>query len=184
MTESLQPKPIPAHFGRSCRGAIKQGAHYVGCGYKWSFKSCEACGEENDISAKYCRRCRHELIDPNDKLVMSFKDKKRDPTKPQCDEVLEWSVTPTISKRGNDCLMIKCRTPYRSFTVWLQSDSRHVQGQQAWHLFQKATKDGKTPRTVAYIKDKPSGFYRFIGFNLVADKSPIEQKNIELGLTA
>ncbi len=40
------------------------------CDYFFEFKSCPnaACGIKNDISARHCRECETEIIDPNEKL--------------------------------------------------------------------------------------------------------------------
>ena len=38
------------------------------CDYYFEFKSCPLCKAENDKVARHCRKCEHELIDPNKKL--------------------------------------------------------------------------------------------------------------------
>ena len=38
------------------------------CDYFFQFKPCGNCGTENDITARHCRYCEDELIDPNKKL--------------------------------------------------------------------------------------------------------------------
>jgi len=59
---------IPAHYGRRCQGVVLVVGKHVQCAYKWSHKKCHACEEENDISARYCHRCKAEIVDPNEKL--------------------------------------------------------------------------------------------------------------------
>jgi DNA repair protein RadD len=184
VTEFEPVQPVPAHFGRRCRGLDIKAGRPVECDYRWSLKVCRACGEENDIAARYCTGCKGELIDPNEKLKISFKAKKRDPSLPQCDEVLEWQTSRTVSQRGNECEMVKVKTPYRSFTVWLQINGKSEKAGKDWNWYCKATENGtKAPRTIAYIKE-PSGFYRLIGYNLQPDVSPEDQKKREQGLTA
>lgn len=66
------------HFGRKCRGAHEDpdDGRVVSCGYRFRFKSCPRCGEENDIAAKTCSACRVALVDNDKKLreAMSLKD--------------------------------------------------------------------------------------------------------------
>ena len=38
------------------------------CGYRFEFKTCTECDTQNDITARHCWHCNHELVDPNDKL--------------------------------------------------------------------------------------------------------------------
>lgn len=60
--------PIPSHFGRRCTNeALVKGQH-VRCTYRWSPKQCPECGHENDIAARYCEKCKAEIVDPNQKL--------------------------------------------------------------------------------------------------------------------
>jgi DNA repair protein RadD len=62
-----EKRPVPAHFGRRCKGLVNRVDR---CNYKWSFKKCESCEHENDISARYCAECKAEIIDPNEKLEL------------------------------------------------------------------------------------------------------------------
>jgi len=38
------------------------------CNHYFTFKECKECGAKNDITARYCRECAEEIIDPNEKL--------------------------------------------------------------------------------------------------------------------
>ena len=66
------------HFGRRCKGAIEnpQTKELVDCGFRFRFKRCDKCGEENDIAARICNACDHLLVDNDTKLkeAMSLKD--------------------------------------------------------------------------------------------------------------
>ncbi|MFA6237915.1 MAG: DEAD/DEAH box helicase [Bacteriovorax sp.] len=66
------------HFGRKCRGAIEDSEtrKLIECGYRFRFKRCDSCGEEQDIAARICSSCRHLLVDNDKKLkeAMSLKD--------------------------------------------------------------------------------------------------------------
>lgn len=79
---ALQPKPedepqycIPCYTcgtnnkptARRCIGQHKEER----CSYYFTFKPCTKCNIENDITARYCRSCEAELIDPNKKLDIS-----------------------------------------------------------------------------------------------------------------
>lgn len=60
------------HFGRRCQG----GYDSQKCGYRFRFKRCDQCGEDNDIAAKVCGSCKHILVDNDKKLkeAMLLKD--------------------------------------------------------------------------------------------------------------
>lgn len=66
------------HYGRQCQGASYQGIPKVltPCGFRFRFKRCDQCGEENDIAARSCSACDHVLIDNDKKLreAMQLKD--------------------------------------------------------------------------------------------------------------
>jgi DNA repair protein RadD len=61
---------ILEHYGRRCKGATQDyvSGVIVPCGFRFRFKICHACGEENDITARECLRCRAVLIDAEAKL--------------------------------------------------------------------------------------------------------------------
>lgn len=61
---------VTEHFGRKCRGGELDTNHLVftPCGYRFRFKLCHACGEENDITARSCTKCEATLIDADTKL--------------------------------------------------------------------------------------------------------------------
>ena len=66
------------HYGRKCKGAFEDPATGIvkECGYRFRFKRCDKCGEENDIAARVCTSCQNMLIDNDKKLkdAMSLKD--------------------------------------------------------------------------------------------------------------
>jgi DNA repair protein RadD len=69
---------ITEHFGRKCQGAFEDPhtGEIEPCDFRFRFKLCNHCGEENDIAARACRSCRHILVDNDKKLkeAMSLKD--------------------------------------------------------------------------------------------------------------
>jgi DNA repair protein RadD len=150
---------FPAHYGRACQSDY--------CDYKWSFKLCHECGEGNDITARYCRACKEELIDPNEKLVRDYRKRKMDPYQSHTDEVLDMKVTPTVSKAGNECLRVDFVTEWRSFSVWFTPKLT-----RDYNSFIAVTLNGKVkPDTVTY--QKVGDFYRIYNYNLGFRKDEI-----------
>ena len=173
--------PISGHFGRRCLGlvqAVPRG-EWIRCGYRWTFKPCPHCEAENDISARYCCRCKGEIIDPNEKLAIEFKAMKKDPTKMQTDEVVSMSCRDTVSQSGNQTMRVEFVTTYRQFTVWFQKEARNTRGIMEYEAFMGATEGGtKQPRTVTYQKDAGSMFYRIFAYNRSADVDPAQQERM------
>ena len=70
------------HYGRRCQGLIdepfddKNSQHQ--CDYRFVFKECPHCGNENDIAARTCTTCKEVLVDPDDMLkkALQLKDSK------------------------------------------------------------------------------------------------------------
>jgi DNA repair protein RadD len=56
------------HLGQRCQGVDHLGNQ---CNHHWDGKECESCGGQNSKSARVCRHCGEELIDPNEKLHLS-----------------------------------------------------------------------------------------------------------------
>lgn len=166
--------PVPGHYGRRCWGQLKAGAsgEYVRCGYYWTSKPCPACEEPNDIAARYCRECKAEIIDPNEKLAAEFKAMKRDPYQPQTDSILSFEAKEGVSQRGNPTLRVDVVTPHRQFSFWLQPTGTHSRAIAEYQRYRDATRDGP-PRTISYVKDRDSGFYRVLAYGMPADELEI-----------
>jgi DNA repair protein RadD len=159
--------PIPSHYGRRCMGLVQAGnrGEYERCGYRWTFKSCDVCGSENDIAARYCASCKGELVNPNDRLIGEFKALKKDPRQRQTDKIVSMSVLPGISRAGNKTIKVEIVTEYRQFTVWFRPDAKDVRGQAEYEMLENATKGGgRTPKTVTYQKME-TGFYNVFAFD-------------------
>jgi DNA repair protein RadD len=176
--------PLSAHYGRRCFGMHKTGGTYERCGYRWTSKECPECGEPNDIAARYCCKCRAEIVNPNEKLAADFKRLKRDPTKTQTDVVLSMDVREGVSQKGNRTVRVDFVTEYRSFSIWFVPESKGWKQRDDWARFNAAT-DGcaRHPRTVTYCKDAESGFYRLVNINQEEDRAP-EQSAIKTALEA
>lgn len=69
---------IVEHYGRRCRGASIEPTtgEITRCAYRFRFKTCGACGAENDVAARACHRCRAPLVDDDRKLrdALALKD--------------------------------------------------------------------------------------------------------------
>ena len=70
------------HYGRRCQGlfedpsGLQEKSHQ--CDYRFVFKECPHCGNENDIAARTCTTCKEVLVDPDDMLkkALQLKDSK------------------------------------------------------------------------------------------------------------
>ncbi|MEH6345972.1 MAG: DEAD/DEAH box helicase [Bermanella sp.] len=69
------------HYGRRCQGLIDpiephHSSHQ--CDFRFVFKECPHCGNENDIAARTCTTCKEVLVDPDDMLkkALQLKDSK------------------------------------------------------------------------------------------------------------
>ncbi|MCG6200661.1 DEAD/DEAH box helicase [Psychromonas antarctica] len=62
------------HYGRQCQGYCeKENGERDICGYRFRAKFCEMCGADNDIAARRCHQCDHQLVDPDKKLRDALK---------------------------------------------------------------------------------------------------------------
>lgn len=162
---------MPGHYGRRCQALHPApGGRVLQCDYRWTFKECPHCMADNDIAARYCRECKGELVDPNDKLRIEFKALKRDPTRIQTDKVIGWERLPTVSKAGANCLRVNYVTEYRKFSIWYWPESTAGKAYATWRQFCTATDEGeKMPETITYRKDAQTGFYRVFDYGAPAD---------------
>lgn len=164
-------KPLPAHHGRRCRNLLPAGGgKYTQCGYFWSCKICPVCEHDNDLTARYCKGCGEELIDPAKKLVEIHTRAKKDPTQVQCDEVLNMETLETMSRNGKAMLRVTFTTAYRVFTVYFMKDAT-----SQWQADQlQKFLDVGTPRTVKYVKD--GDFWRIKGYNHKTDDELLQER--------
>ena len=180
-------QPIPAHFGRRCQGAaLIEGVHEQ-CAYRWSFKACpdEACGHDNDIAARYCKKCKGELVDPNEKLKIDFKRMKEKPSEKSTDSVRAWFAQKWISQKGNESLRVDYTTDYRTFSFWYSPDNKTSLGQWLWadlcnavfgrscpsiELFIKALQKSKGLMPVTVTSKKEGDFFKIYAHNKKEDQ--------------
>jgi DNA repair protein RadD len=171
--------PMPAHFGRRCWGQVRSGklGESVRCEYRWTSKECKECYADNDIAARYCRECKAELVNPNEKLTAAFRAFKRDPMQRQTDAVLDISTRPGVSKSGNTTLRVDFTTPHRSFSIWLMTEGKTNLHIREYEKFIAMEESGI--RSVTYQKE-PSGFYRVHDYNAKTDDDRLAATRAEL----
>ena len=174
-------QPIPAHHGRRCYGQQIIKGHAYRCEYRWSFKTCEDCGHENDIAARYCESCKGELIDPNEKLKIEFTKMKSDPYTMTTDKVLSWRAQSWSSIKGNEMVKIDYTTEYRSFALWYwpkRSDLwRSLCMASLGHAVETVNEfmevvdafEATMPKTITVAKNRKSKFYDCFGHNKQED---------------
>lgn len=163
--------PMPAHFGRRCQHShLRTGER---CDYYWSCKVCPVCDHANDIAARYCTGCKCELINPGDKLIEMHQAHKKDPTKPQTEEVLLITYMRGVSRAGNDMITAEVTTPRRKFPIYLMENSNwQAQKRMAFSL---ATDEFTvTPRTITYVKK--GDFWEALGFGALTDDEQLQQR--------
>jgi len=158
--------PVSSHYGRRCFGYVPMGKEFVRCEYRWTFKICEACSSENDIAARYCSTCKAELIDPAAKLVAEFVAQKKDPSTPSTDRVLSYETRESVSQKGNRTLRVDFVTEFRQFSVWLMPEPTNSKAAADWARWEAC--DGDI-RTVSYVREPSSQFWRILAFNKPAD---------------
>lgn len=165
--------PMPAHYGRRCQHShLRTGER---CDYYWSCKVCPVCDHANDISARFCSSCKTELINPNDKLIEMHQAHKKDPTKPQTEEVLGITYTRGVSRSGNDMITAEVTTPRRTFPIYLLENSTWQANKRM--AFALATDDfTTTPRTITYVKK--GDFWEALGFGAPTDDEQLQQRLI------
>jgi DNA repair protein RadD len=161
---------MPAHYGRRCGAAITVAGERIQCTYRWTFKQCSHCKEENDISARYCIKCKEELVNPNDKLKLEFKAMKRDPTKKQTDKVVTWDKRSHISRSGKETWKIDVVTEYRSFTYWVMKQPNNGFALKDLELLEDL--DDTKPMTITYQLNPETTYYRVFAYNRPFDVPP------------
>lgn len=178
------PVYMPAHLGRRCNGfvqSILNKGKLDRCEYRWAFKLCEKCNHENDIAARYCEKCKAELVDPNSSLKHEAARVKADPYAVFTEEVLFFSVKKGMSKAGNEMLVCDYSTPTTQFRAYYICDDSIALARKKWLGINKAVfgldnvsttvddfikqRTNQQPDTVTYQKNKTTGYFDVIGHN-------------------
>lgn len=175
---------FPAHFSRRCSNIIGfEKNELVQCDYFWSHKECEACGADNDITARRCKACGHELIDPNEKLTGEFRAMKRDPMLTQTDDVVRMSHTHGVSRSGNEMYTVIFDTTHRKnlrFFFMLNTGNKFLE-EKTQQLLEATADLTLEPETISYRRNpKKENMWDLLNFNMPSDDSILAQKLEEL----
>lgn len=140
---------IPAHHGRRCTNITPLGKNeYKRCEYYWTHKECPKCQHKNDIAARFCESCKHELIDPNKQLKQIVSDNR---VQNETAVVHKMIVKETVTQSDEPRIM-----------VWFETDQGKIHASffpshhNAWvkkqaDKFQKLT---YTPSQIIYSKSQ------------------------------
>lgn len=163
-------KPFPAHFTRRCSHVEVKGHNvFERCNYYWSYKECSECGHKNDLTARRCEACSHEMINPNDKLIADFQAFKKDLSQVQTDDITFIRRKETKSKGGQPMLAMSFGTESRIVQAFF---SNKVQ-KKFYDLFMN--NPNYSPKTVTYKKSS-SGYMHIYDFNRESDKAKFERE--------
>lgn len=150
---------VPAHYGRRCTNVVLKGLNrFVRCDYFWANKECEECGHHNDIAARVCESCKHQLIDPNDKLndvaVILYGEKKIKV------EVKNMHVDRAKTRDNKDVINVTFETENSFIPIRFYPNHHNTWVARQASVFRRVTKDGSImPKHVEYTKEK-KGYYQ------------------------
>lgn len=165
----IDGKPFPAHFSRRCSHVEIKGKNvFERCNYYWSYKQCPECEHKNDLTARRCESCGHEMINPNDKLIAEFTAFKKDLSQVQTDDITFIGRKETKSKQGQPMLAMSFGTEFRIVQAFF---SAKVQ-RKFYDLF--LNDPTYSPKTITYKKSS-SGYMHIYDFNRESDKAKLER---------
>lgn len=166
--------PVAAHYGRRCFGMVRAGSRgeYERCGHRYNSKDCPACEAPNDIAARFCTVCAAEIVDPNERLIGEFVARKKDPTIPSTERVLSYETRESVSQKGNRTLRVDFVTDFRQFSIWLMPEPTHARALADWNRWEACEGD---VRTVSYVRDPDSQFWRVLAYNRPADDEALPE---------
>lgn len=176
---------LPAHHGRRCQGFTVVDGLHIQCAARWAGKECEACGHENDMTARYCKSCKAEIIDPNEKLVIEYKKLKSSTSAISTDKLISWGA---CQHQGQKHLTIRIdwTTEYRTFSAYYLPQKKkewillceeifgkgHIAPtiEMFWHAFTGGY--ANLPTTITAVKPKGNKFYQVLNYNQPEDEKP------------
>lgn len=189
----MDGNPVPeefrltAHHGRRCKGEVRNPdtLMFERCPHLFTYKQCDECEYHNDISARHCKACQAELIDPNEKLKV-IRRAKHDPSVATSDKVLRWEFKPWKTKNGASALRLDLETQYSRFPLWIippdGADSKPWQRRIWYSLCSACGLDGKAVRTAEEFvgrnpqmpstvkaRRRDNGYFTVLAFGLEED---------------
>lgn len=181
--EAEEGKFLPAHYGRRCQGFHIIGGRFTQCSHKWSFKICEQCGHENDIAARYCTKCRGELVNPNDRLIEEALKMEKDPYRVRFADVQMWNFTRWPGKDGKpESLRVEYMIADKPSTLmeWFHPESDSAWLLSKWNKFclsafgevlagveaaYQRRFTAKQPEKIMFKKQKNSKYFDVVGLD-------------------
>jgi len=152
------------------------------CNYRWSSKQCLECEHHNDITARYCEKCKGELIDPNEKLAIEAAKIASDPYRVQIKPVLNMTLRQWPGKDGkSDTLRVDYAIEDKPHLLseWYAPDASNAWAYNRWKAFSDKALEShelmkdveqiielrdyfKTPKEIAFKKKQGSQFYEVV----------------------
>ena len=181
--EAEEGKFLPAHYGRRCQGFHIIGGRFTQCSHKWSFKVCDDCGHENDIAARYCTKCRGELVNPNDRLIEEALKMEKDPYRVRFADVQMWNFTRWPGKDGKpESLRVEYMIADKPSTLmeWYHPESDSAWLLSKWNKFclsafgeilggvtdaYQRRFTAKQPEKIMFKKQKNSKYFDVVGLD-------------------
>lgn len=163
--------PVASHYGRRCCGMVRTGqrGEYERCNHRYNSKECPQCSEALDIAARECSHCGCQVVDPNDALVAEFVAAKKDPHVPSTELVVSYDTKDSVSQKGNRTLRVDFVTSHKQFSIWLMPEPNNSRAANDWRKWKEANGD---IRTISYVKDRDTNFYRVLAYNMPEDDLP------------
>lgn len=144
---------IPSHFGRRCTNEPLIAGVHTRCSYRWSPKECPECGHENDIAARYCEKCKAEIVDPNTKLKELAAKIASDPYRVRIEPVegIQMRRWPSKDESKPDTVRVDFHIADAPHAVseWFSPESSSSWLLNKWVAFASKAWPGEDKRTVA-----------------------------------
>ncbi len=116
------------HYGRKCKGAHldPRTDEVIPCGFRFRYKICHQCHEENDLTARECTHCKAILVDADSKLKQARLSKNAYVLKPDSVEFNQ-----KFDKNGNEFLEVR----YYDFDAQSLSEIHYLNNQTSLKKF-------------------------------------------------
>ena len=163
IVQDQEERPVPSHFGRRCFGVLKKDQR---CSYKWTFKACEECEHENDISARYCQSCKKELIDPNEKLTLEEAAKtKANFEKHLIEPILNIEIANDFKGDARIKVVTVMTIFNKRITLFLRVSNEKER--QQFRMFRDSSLDN---HDIEFFRKQGKNFYNFVAIHNTPDR--------------